>query len=63
MLDFSGGMLTNVPKLCTAPKLREIRFAYNPIATIEPKAFDDLPSLENLDMAGNGASTQGLEQT
>ena len=56
-------MLTNIPKVAIAPKLRDIRFAYNPIATIEAKAFDHLPSLENLDIAGNGASTPGIEQT
>ena len=56
-------MLTNVPKLCMAPKLREIRFAYHPFATIESKAFDHLPSLEDLDLAGNGPSTPAYEQT
>ena len=56
-------MLTNIPKLCMAPKLREVRFAYHHLATIESKAFDHLPSLEDLDMAGNGPSTPGFEQT
>ena len=56
-------MLTNIPKLCMALKLREVRFAYHPLATIESKAFDHLPSLEDLDMAGNGPSTPGFEQT
>ena len=47
-------MLTNVPKLCIAPKLKHIRFAYHPLSTIETNAFNHLPSLETLDMAGNG---------
>jgi len=62
-LHFAGGMLTHIPKLCIAPNLREIRFAYNPIASIEIKAFDHLPNLEILDIEGNGESVPGIEQT
>ena len=50
-------MLTHVPKLCIAPKLREVRFAYHPLATIEPYAFQHLPNLESLDLAGNGVES------
>merc|ERR1712212_294596 len=62
-LHFAGGMLTHIPKLCIAPNLRDIRFAYNPIASIETKAFDHLPSLEILDIEGNGESVPGIEQS
>ena len=54
-LSIIGGMLTHIPKLCVAPKLKDIRFAYQPLASIEPNAFKHLPSLESLDLAGNGA--------
>ena len=39
----------------TAPKLKNIRFAYHPLDFITPFAFADLPNLESLDIAGNGA--------
>ena len=51
-----GGNLTRVPKMFTAPKLREVRFAYNPLDYITPFAFANLPSLENLDLSGNAAN-------
>ena len=53
-LHFAGGSLTKVPILPEAPKLREVRFAYHPLEFITPFAFDHLPSLESLDLAGNG---------
>ena len=39
--------------MCQAPNLQQIRLAYHPIASIEPKAFDHLPNLQELDLAGN----------
>jgi len=51
-LDFSGGKLTRVPKFCAAPKLKEILFTYNPLASIEAKAFHHLPSLESVNLSG-----------
>ena len=51
----AGGNLTRVPKMFTAPKLKNIRFAYHPLDFITPFAFADLPNLESLDIAGNGA--------
>ena len=57
LLSFAvaGGNLTRVPKMFTAPKLRDVRFAYHPLDYITPAAFANLPNLESLDLAGNGA--------
>ena len=55
-MHITKGQLTHIPKFPTAPKLRDLRFCYNPIATIEQEAFADLESLEWLDLAGNGAN-------
>ena len=52
----AGGNLTRVPKMFTAPNLKNIRFAYHPLDYITPFAFSDLPNLESLDIAGNGAN-------
>ena len=52
----AGGNLTRVPKMFTAPKLKNIRFAYHPLDFITPFAFTDLPNLESLDLSGNGAN-------
>ena len=58
LLSFAiaGGNLTRVPKMFTAPKLENIRFAYLPLDFITPFAFADLPNLESLDLSGNGAN-------
>ena len=53
-LRFTGGLLTQIPKFPEAPKLHDVRFAYHPLEFITPFAFDHLPSLESLDLAGNG---------
>ena len=45
--------------MCNAPKLVEILFTNNPIASIEPKAFDHLPSLYGLYLYGD-ATEQSL---
>ena len=45
--------MTHIPKMCQAPNLKSIRFAYHPLASIELKAFDHLPNLQSLDLAGN----------
>ena len=39
--------------MCQAPNLETLRLAYHPIASIEPKAFDHLPNLHELDLSGN----------
>lgn len=52
----AGGKLTRVPKMFTAPKLTNIRFAYHPLDFITPFAFANLPSLEQLDLSGNAAN-------
>ena len=56
IFSVSGGNLTRVPKMFTAPKLRDVRFAYHPLNFITPAAFANLPNLESLDLAGNGAN-------
>ena len=58
LLSFAiaGGNLTRVPMMFTAPKLKDIRFAYHPLEYITPFAFAKLPNLESLDLAGNGAN-------
>ena len=55
-LQFTGGLLTKVPLFPEAPKLRNVRFAYQPLEFITPFAFDHLISLETLDLAGNGVN-------
>ena len=52
----AGGNLTRVPIMFTAPKLKNIRFAYHPLQYITPYAFTNLPNLESLDLAGNSAN-------
>ena len=52
----AGGNLTRVPQMFTAPKLKNIRFAYHPLHYITPFAFANLPNLESLDLAGNSAN-------
>lgn len=56
-LDFSAGKLTRVPKFCDAPKLKEVLFTYNPLASIEAKAFHHLPSLESVNLSGYNMAT------
>ena len=51
-MTLNGG--EHISKFPRLPKLKYLRFCYQPIASIAKEAFSDLESLEWLDLSGNG---------
>jgi len=54
--ELTAGQLETIPKMFTAPNLKELRLSSNPIVSIEPFAFEHLESLEILNLSGLGSS-------